>query len=180
MLAWDRCLLSCAQHLTLFISGLRGTYPLIGADGVYTANATRHSVALRFQVGLGGRYKPGKEAATEAARTFGWIGSDAEEELWKQKEKSEEEMYQETNTKKKEETEERENVGRFDRFSLSSSLESLMDQSLLRLIQIRRKFSLGWAGAEALLSEVEKSQKRPEDIFDEMNRVCGTFPLFGF
>ncbi|KAF8889407.1 hypothetical protein CPB84DRAFT_1826578 [Gymnopilus junonius] len=54
--------------------------------------------------------------------------------------------------------------GRFDRFSLSNSLESLMDQSFLKIVQLRRFFGLGWAGAELLNSEVEKSQQTPETV----------------
>src|ERR1700722_12157151 len=84
-MAWDRHLLSRTQHLTLFISGLRGTYPPIGADGTYTMDAVRHGAGPRFKVGLGGGYKPGKEEAVIAARTFGWIGHDAEDEVLKQK-----------------------------------------------------------------------------------------------
>ena len=61
--------------------------------------------------------------------------------------------------------------GRFDRFSLSSSLGSLMDQSFLKVVQLRRKFGLGWAGAELLHSEIEISQRLDEDVLKMKNDV---------
>ena len=52
----------------------------------------------------------------------------------------------------------------FQPFSLSSSLESLLDGHFLRVLQLRIRYDLGWAGAETLWWEVEKSQQPPADI----------------
>lgn len=58
-----------------------------------------------------------------------------------------------------------EDLGRFDRFSLSNALESLMDHSLLKVIQLRLEYGLGWAGAECMFSETERSQLSASDVY---------------
>ncbi|KAF9461901.1 hypothetical protein BDZ94DRAFT_1262434 [Collybia nuda] len=179
LMAWDRRLLSRSQHLTLLISNLRGVYPPLGADGTYTSVAHRLGTALTFQVGLTSRYKPGKDFAKDAARTFGLILQDAEDDLRIQAEKAAAlEIFEfDYNSDHFGEAappalalaeDEPEDEGRFDRFSLSSALESLMDQAFLKVVQLRRKFKLGWAGAELLLSDIERTQKKSEDIYQEM------------
>ena len=70
-----------------------------------------------------------------------------------------------------EEESEEEKKLRFDRFSLSSSLETLIDQAFLKVVQLRRKFGLGWAGAELLHSETEKAQSKSEDILRQKIEV---------
>jgi ubiquitin-conjugating enzyme E2 Q len=190
-MAWDRRLLSRSQHLCLLITGFRSNYPAIGPDGTLSTVAQQSGTALNFKVGLTLRYKPGKEFAKEAARTFGLIINDAEDELRIQAEKAavleplehdnEAEPFEEPallgRTVIAKEEEEEEDEGRFDRFSLSSSLESLLDQALLKVIQIRRQFGLGWAGAEVLFGEVERTQMKPEDIYKK-NRKVISFPTF--
>ena len=74
-----------------------------------------------------------------------------------------------------EEPEQQVDPDRFDKFSLSSSLDSLMDQSFLKLVQIRRKFGLGWAGAELLHSESEKSQMKEIDVLNSKIKASGSF-----
>jgi ubiquitin-conjugating enzyme E2 Q len=148
---------------------------------------------LNFKVGLTSRYKPGQEFAKEAARTFGLIVNDAEDDLRIQAEKAEkaaalESLEYDNEVEPYGESaplgqtvigeEEEEDEGRFDRFSLSSSLESLLDQALLKVIQIRRQFGLGWAGAEVLFSEVERTQMKPEDIHNRYRKVTPFLPPF--
>ncbi|KAF8151436.1 hypothetical protein B0H34DRAFT_727589 [Crassisporium funariophilum] len=177
LMAWDRRLLSYPQHLTLLITGFRGLYPVLEPDASYTSGAQRLGVGVTFKVGLSHKYKPGTEQAQEVVRKHGLILQDAEDELRIQAESAAqqqkmydwEEEYNEDepmgDAVQEEEVEEEVDEGRFDRFSLSSSLESLMDQSFLRIVQIRRKFNLGWAGAEFLHNEVEKSQLPDEQIY---------------
>ena len=55
--------------------------------------------------------------------------------------------------------------------SLSTSLESLLDQQLLRLLQLRRRFSLGWAGAEELLWQSETTQEDIATVFQQKRKV---------
>lgn len=55
--------------------------------------------------------------------------------------------------------------------SLSTSLESLLDQQLLRLLQLRRRFNLGWAGAEELLWQTETTQEDPVTLFQKKRKV---------
>jgi len=186
LMAWDRRLLACSQHLTLLISGFHGLYPVLENDGSYTSAAQRLGVSLSFKVGLSEKYKPGREQAQEVVRKHGLITSDAEDELQKQaelaaqqaklhvdweNELNEDEMMMDP----VEEEPEVVDPGRFDRFSLSSSLETLMDQSFLKLVQLRRKFGLGWAGAEYLHAEVEKSQMKEEDVLALKQAVCLSF-----
>lgn len=183
--AWDRRLLSRSQHLTLLISGFRGTYPTLDNDGTYGPIARQFNTSLSFKVGLTRGYKPGKEYAKDAARIFGLVTRDAEDELLLQAEKAALEQAEQDEwdmdppaeeAEQEEEEEEEEDDGRFDRFSLSSSLESLLDQAFLKLVQYRRRFSLGWAGAEVLFAEVEKTQRKAEDIFEEQIMV-GLFTI---
>jgi ubiquitin-conjugating enzyme E2 Q len=188
-MAWDRRLLSRSQYLCILISGFRGNYPAISPDGTLNPVAQQFGTALNFKVGLTPRYKPGKEFAKDAARTFGLIINDAEDDLRIQAEKAaafesldldvEADPYAESALMGQtviEEPEE-EDEGGFDRFSLSSSLESLLDQALLKVIQIRRQFGLGWAGAEVLFAEVERTQMKAEDIYNRHREVFSSFTL---
>ncbi|KAG6842220.1 hypothetical protein C0991_000190 [Blastosporella zonata] len=165
LMAWDRRLLSRSQHLTLLISGFRGMYPPLDHGGVYSAHAQRSGSFLTFKAGLTKNYKPGKEYAKDAGRTFGLIQTDAEDEVRIKSEKAAALEYfgydydgNYSTDQLPPPVEENDEEGNFDRFSLSSSLESLLDHSLLKLIQLRRKFALGWAGAELLFSIVERTQ----------------------
>lgn len=181
LMAWDRRLLSQSQYLTLLISGFHGHYPPINDDGTYIT--TQHSgVNLTFKVGLTKKYKPGKEQAREAGRAFGLITQDAEDAIRIQAEKAaaleamefdfDADGNMEPNLRPQifDEPDE-EDEGRFDRFSLSSSLESLLDHNLMKIIQLRMQFGLGWAGAEVLFAEMEKSQTRPEAACDAKRLV---------
>ncbi|KIK53259.1 hypothetical protein GYMLUDRAFT_49424 [Collybiopsis luxurians FD-317 M1] len=164
LMAWDRRLLSKTQHLVLLVSGFRTAYP-------------PDPSSLKFHVGLSGRYKPGKEHAKETRRNFALITHDAEDELRLAQEKAaaeaamldlemDEDDFENAAAHQaieiEEEEEEEDDPERFDKFSLSGSLDSLMHHRFAKLVQMRRKHKLGWAGAEYLFSEVEKSQ-RPED-----------------
>ncbi|TFK43105.1 hypothetical protein BDQ12DRAFT_165045 [Crucibulum laeve] len=178
LMAWDRRLLSRSEHLILLISGFRSVYPALESDGTYTLAASRLSSSLSFKVGLCRRYKPGKEYVEEVARKHGLIIQDAEDEARLAAEKAaaqaqlfvewpEDEEFDPAQMEVVPEGEEEEGEGeeRFERFSLSSSLEGLMDHSFLKVLQLRRKFDLGWAGAEVLHSEVEKCQMKDDDVF---------------
>ncbi len=191
-MAWDRRILASSQHLTLLISGLRGVYPVLQPDASYMAIAQRLGVNLNFQVGLSGRYKPGKEQVRELIRKHGLVTTDAEDEFQLQGElaaqkmkisqameadlEDEDETTADTSAiTADEEPEQQVDPDRFDKFSLSSSLDSLMDQSFLKLVQIRRKFGLGWAGAELLDSESEKSQMKEIDVLNSKIKASGSF-----
>ena len=176
-MAWDRRLLSCSQHLTLLISGFHGLYPVLENDVSYTSSAQRLAVSLGFKVGLSQRYKPGTEQALEIVRKHGLITHEAEDEVRMQANWAMQQRFERSDSDDLDEDEltpaeaapaEEEVVdvdeGRFDGFSLSSSLESLMDQSFLKIVQLRRRFGLGWAGAELLHSEIEISQRLDEDV----------------
>ena len=55
--------------------------------------------------------------------------------------------------------------------SLSTSLESLLNQQFLQLLRLRRKFNLGWAGAEELLWQVVTKQQDSNTVFQQNSRV---------
>ncbi|KAF9481500.1 hypothetical protein BDN70DRAFT_876298 [Pholiota conissans] len=177
LMAWDRRLLASSQHLTLLIGGFHGVYPVLEHDASYTSPAQRLGVSLSFKVGLSEKYKPGNENVKDIIRKHGLILQDAEDELRIQAELAaqrakmgdcdsdyDEDEQLQAETAVQAEEEEVPDPGRFDRFSLSNSLESLMDQSFLKIIYLRRKFGLGWAGAELLNSEIEKSQRKDDEI----------------
>ncbi|KAF8880314.1 hypothetical protein BD779DRAFT_1549574 [Infundibulicybe gibba] len=174
LMAWDRRLLSRSQHLTILISGFRGVYPPVGPDGNYSSSAKASGSRLDFKVGLTERYKPGNEHAQDVGRTFGLIINDAEDELRIREEAKAKAQFdwdvdpfaEAYPLDEAQEIETENDDGRFDKFSLSSSLESLLDQSFLKIIQLRREFGIGWAGGEVLLSESEKTQMRPQDIYN--------------
>ncbi|KAF9007058.1 hypothetical protein BDQ17DRAFT_1351337 [Cyathus striatus] len=181
LMAWDRRLLSRSQHLVLLISGFHSVYPPLESDGTYTSFSTRLGVNITFKVGLSGRYKPSKEHVQESARKHGLIIQDAEDELRIQAEKEADERAQQMFDMDDENEavpepevavadEEEEDAGRFETFSLSSSLESLLEQSFLKILQLRKKFGLGWAGAELLHSEIEKSQMMDETVYTKMKK----------
>ncbi|KII84929.1 hypothetical protein PLICRDRAFT_116954 [Plicaturopsis crispa FD-325 SS-3] len=181
LMAWDRRLLSRSQHLTLLITGFRGCYPPLASDGQYSTDAKRLGTSLKFAVGLTPRYKPGKHQAQEVGRNFGLIQQD--DEIRDAFKPAESDVQDAENGIPGEDPiegalpgdipveEEEEDPGRFDKFSLSSSLESLLEHSFVRVVQYRRAFGLGWAGAEKLVSEVERTQMKPEDILSTQRRV---------
>lgn len=179
-MAWDRRLLARTQHLTLVISGLRGTYPILKPDGSYEEDAMRHGASLSFKVGLTQRYKPSKEHATELVRNFGLVVTEEDASTKAAEELLEEQMliYDENgeplddfhSLPVQREPEEENDPGRFERFSLSASLESLLENRFMRVLQLRIKFKLGWAGAEMLLAQVETLQRVADELHPQLKK----------
>lgn len=171
LMAWDKQLLSRPQHLTLLISGLRGVYPVVQSDATYTNSAHVHGSVPRFRVGLTPKYKPTTDEAAETIRRYGLkeeydappadivtepLFEDSDDEMM---DLDEVDQAQETVEPQEEET-----LSGFQPFSLSPSLESLLNGHFLRILQLRIQYGLGWAAAEALWWEVETSQQPPGDI----------------
>lgn len=188
LMAWDRRLLESSQHLTLLIGGFRSLYPVLEHDATYTSSAQRLGTSLTFKVGLSKKYKPGSEQVQDIVRKHGLILQDAEDELRIQAEIAaqkakiydfdldEDDLMQDVAEEEPPEEEVIDPDG-FDRFSLSNALESLMDQSFLKLVQLRRKFSLGWAGAELLNGEIERTQMKDDAVVSLMDGASNI--LFG-
>ncbi|KAF9788386.1 hypothetical protein BJ322DRAFT_1002310 [Thelephora terrestris] len=164
--AWDKRLLARTQHLTLLISGLGREYPILDSDGEYRREAKNAGVDLSFNVGLCQRYKPSKDQALELVRKHGLknveehiqqppelLGTDDEDEDDAQQER--------VSTPEPEEMD----PGHLERFSLSTSLESVLQNLFLPVLRLRVKYNLGWAGAETLLADVETLQQSPEMLF---------------
>ncbi|KAJ7753671.1 hypothetical protein DFH07DRAFT_868677 [Mycena maculata] len=146
---------------------------------------------LKFRVGVCGRYKPARSAALEAGRLFGLLGKDAEDEVREAREREarereeraawgegvlEDEVLGELDAHPSAVSvsfgfgdEEGEGDGEgeegFERFSLSSALEALMDAQLVKLIWIRRTYGVGWAGAELMQAAVEREQRAYGEVW---------------
>lgn len=166
--AWDRRLLLPDQHLTLLISGFRGSYPPLTETGQVLSGFAK----IRFNVGLSDG-KPDKEVAGTVTRDFGLV---EEEKFVEPEPEPEIPEYDENDPDtwdlpEKEPTPEPEithDPGRFDKFSLSTSLNSLLNDSLITLIQLRLKFGIGWAGAEVLLAEQSAKQISAEEAYNNI------------
>lgn len=162
--AWDRRLLMPNQYLTLLIYGFRGSYPPLSETGQVVSGFAN----IRFQIGLSGG-KPERAVVEAVTRDFGL----KEEEKFVPEPEPEPVEYDEDDPDtwylpEKEPEPELEPTlepGRFDKFSLSTSLNSLLNDALLSLIQLRMKFGIGWAGAEILLDEQRARQLPVEDVY---------------
>ncbi|KAG2071233.1 hypothetical protein BDR04DRAFT_1075782 [Suillus decipiens] len=161
LMSWDNQFLLPRQHLVLVISGFWGVYPPVKSDGTLSSAAVHSSTSLKFYVGLSRQYKPSKEHVIASLRRYG-LQSDQQNGV-------EDCMVEEEEDADKEsETGLAEDDGTFDKFSLSSSLESLLDEHFLQLLQVRRQFKLGWAAAEELLWRSQELQRSPEILVKEM------------
>jgi len=172
--AWDKRLLACTQHLTLLISGLGREYPILESDGEYRREAKNAGVDLSFKVGLCQRYKPSKDQALELVRKHGLKASGEPiqtlpEVLNADDDDAEDDFLEErAPTPEFEETD----PGRLERFSLSTSLESVLQNLFLPVLRLRLKYQLGWAGAETLLADVETLQQSPDVLFAYREHEC--------
>ncbi|KAF9809445.1 hypothetical protein IEO21_07397 [Rhodonia placenta] len=157
LMAWDRRLLAPSQHLTLLVHGLNGVYPILEGDGALCPHAVERGRNPQFKVGLTSSYKPQREHVVETIRVSGrWDKGTPQENV-------NEEQAQETDNM----TERRERVG-FDHFNLSSPMETLLNLHFMRLLKLRLKYDLGWAGVEVLLWEADRTQQKAEDIMKSM------------
>ncbi|KZT66072.1 hypothetical protein DAEQUDRAFT_798566 [Daedalea quercina L-15889] len=178
LMAWDRRLLSRTQHLTLLLTGLRGTYPVLQADGSVRADAAVRGISPQFRIGLTPIYKPQKEHVAAVVRVFGLKApADAEADASPAKapvdlapsdedEDEDEDVVLEADDADEPQVEE----SSFQPFSLSASLETLLNQRFLRVVQLRLEHELGWAGAEVLAWEAEKLQMKPADVLKDMRK----------
>lgn len=158
LFAWDRHFLEPGQNLVLLISGFRRFYPILQEDGTLLPEASWAGAMLKFKLGLSLNYKPSSDEAKAAFRRFdaSYAAKDDESPDFDE---------QQSTLVDNEPQASAASSGVFRRTSLSSSLESLLDKYLVRLIQLRKKFNLGWASAEELLWKSETTQEDPADVF---------------
>jgi ubiquitin-conjugating enzyme E2 Q len=172
--AWDKRLLVRTQHLTLLVSGLGREYPILESDGDYRREAKNAGVDLSFNVGLCQRYKPSKDQASELVRKHGLRAP--EEPIQQPPElldAEDEDIYdvQQERIPTPEPPEEAD-LGRLERFGLSTSLESVLQNLFLPVLRLRLKYHLGWAGAETLHAAVETLQQDPDVLFAYLEEEC--------
>ncbi|KAG1769061.1 hypothetical protein EV702DRAFT_1181859 [Suillus placidus] len=161
LMSWDSQFLLPCQHLVLVISGFWGVYPPVQSDGTLSPAAIHSCTSLKFYVGLSRQYKPSKEHVIASLRRYG-LQSDQQNGV-------EDGMVEESiDVDKESEPGSAEDDGTFDKFSMSSSLESLLDEHFLQLLQVRRQFKLGWAAAEELHWRSQELQRSPTVIVEEM------------
>ncbi|KAG1824854.1 uncharacterized protein BJ212DRAFT_1322854 [Suillus subaureus] len=145
LMSWDSQFLLPRQHLVLVTSGFCGVYPPVQSDGTLSPaaihSAPQHVVASLRRYGLQSDQQNGIEDGVV------------------------EEYIDVDNAS---ETGSAEDDGTFDKFSLSSSLESLLDEHFLQLLRVRRQFKLGWAAAEELLWRSQELQRSPAILVKEM------------
>lgn len=172
-MAWDTRLLSRTQHLTLLVTGLRGTYPVLEADGTVRSDAAMRGISPQFKIGLTPIYKPQKEHVAAVVRVFGLREptdapeSAADEPIGLNLLDEDDADFASENVDEEPQVE----ASSFQPFSLSASLETLLNQRFLRVVQLRLEYELGWAGAEVLTWEAEKLQQKPADILKSMKKV---------
>ncbi|KAG2360227.1 hypothetical protein BDR07DRAFT_1413070 [Suillus spraguei] len=161
LMSWDSQFLLPRQHLVLVISGFWGVYPPVKSDGALSSAALHSCTSLKFYVGLSRQYKPSKEHVVASLHRYG-LQSDQQNGVEDGMVEEEEDVDKESETGLAEDD------STFDKFSLSSSLESLLDEHFLRLLQVRRQFKLGWAAAEELHWRSQELQRSPEILVNEM------------
>ena len=171
--AWDKRLLARTQHLTLLISGLGREYPILDQDGEYRREARNAGVDLSFKVGLCQRYKPSKDQALELVRKHGLQTFEEPvqplPEVFNPDDEDEDGILEERpSTPELEDTD----PGHLEKFSLSTSLESVLQNHFLPVLRLRLKYQLGWAGAETLLADVETLQQSPDVLFAYREEEC--------
>lgn len=175
-MAWG---LEETEHLVLLISGFGGTYPVLEVDGAYTSAARKATTKLSFKVGLSSRYKPSKTRACGAVREDGSIIDECHDQLEKITLGKKHLHHEDDKWGPKKPTIERQVADKeqpdrdhFDSFSLSNPLELLLNKAFVHVIQYRRRFGLGWAGADYLYQEIERSKQLPEEALSASFEVC--------
>ncbi|EKM50995.1 uncharacterized protein PHACADRAFT_151428 [Phanerochaete carnosa HHB-10118-sp] len=163
LMAWDPRLLSKSHHFTLVITGIHGKYPVLSPEGTLSSDAlARGTSKLVFRVGLTPNYKPDREQVLDLVRTFGMQESQPTEEITS-------EMYD-----GQEPTESPDLLGEpvpedddSFHFSLSTSLEALLNDRFMEVLALRAKYSIGWAAAETIVSRVHRLQRTVEKVLED-------------
>lgn len=192
-MAWDSRILDTTRHLTLIITGTRGVYPVLEANGRVKRQVLDRGSKLHFKIGLSERYKPAKEYLIGLARSASLMAPKRTiQEIVPERSPSlplfdsdDEEYdpmdfhapYRNVVKPPEEEEVETEADQDFIPLSLSTSLEPLLNDRFLDILRYRVKFNIGWAGAEIVDSEVHRLQKDADTVFRETAEVRGCFHL---
>ncbi|GJE90635.1 hypothetical protein PsYK624_067790 [Phanerochaete sordida] len=164
LMAWDSRLLSQSRNFTLIISGIHGKYPILSPEGTLSPDAlARGTSKLTFRVGLTPRYKPEKEQVLELVRMFGTqeaplIPEPVGEDPWAEPQSGETPGIRSEPTPTDQDP---------FHFSLSSSLEALMNDRFMEVLSLRLKYGIGWAAAEAIVGSVHRLQRSAERVMEE-------------
>lgn len=182
-MAWDSRLLTTSRQLTLLITGIHEVYPILLNTGKLSPELSSLGHRPQFKAGLCKRYKPSKSDVLDLARNFGLkekkpievprepaIPADfnVEDEEpddydsfdfhaeYRRAIELEEEKAANNATRKEDQG--------FIEFSLSSSLNDLLNDCFLDILQYRLQYGFGWAGAEMLVNMIQKRQQSAETI----------------
>lgn len=148
-------------------------YPALGDDGTLIDAVNK----LQFRIGLTPWCKPNKDYVSELIRTFRLKETYAvslpppsfdSPSYYPDDDDSD---FGTTSSDNEDEEADDEHPSRFH-FSLSTSLEPLVEDRLLAAVQLRLKYKIGWAGAELLLAESARQQMKPEDLYEVMHQVA--------
>ncbi|KAG1734953.1 uncharacterized protein EDB91DRAFT_1146148 [Suillus paluster] len=118
LMSWDSQFLLPRQNLVL-------GYLWILGDGTLTSAAVHSCTSLKFYVGLSRQYKPSREHVTTSLRQYG-LQLDQQDRYV-------------IDVDKEPETGSAQDDGTFDKLSLSSSLESLLDEHFLQVLRELRQ-----------------------------------------
>lgn len=177
-MAWDSRLLSSTHYFTLLITGIRGIYPVLQDDGRVVPGVAARGAKLQFRVGLSKQYKPNKEQVVELVRNFGLKEAqpvEAKPEPMLPIDIDDDTDYDSFDfhaayrsvAEPKDTDEVDEEDPSFMSLSLSSSLESLLNDRFLDILHYRLKYGLGWAGAETLVGEIHRTQRDADSILQD-------------
>lgn len=159
LVAWDRRLLSSSfKNLVVVISGLYKSYPVIDNNGRFIGGiGGGGGNKIKFCVGLCKAYKPSKEGVLHAIRNF--TGPSEKRQL---------DLNSTASSATVDEYDDPDRM-RFEKFSLSSSLENVLKEDLIPILQVRLKYGFGWAGAEVVWAKAKGMQI---GVDDELCKSC--------
>ena len=141
-----------------------------------------------FRVGLSKTYKPTREAARDLIRNFDlkektqqlptppeeeepppfeYIDDEEDDTNYEEIDFHAEYRKQEEEREKEETREPSEEEQSFIPFALSSSLESLLNDRFFDVLKYRIQYGIGWAGAEMLVSQIQRKQRNAGWVMQE-------------
>lgn len=159
--AWDPRLIFGPWYLTMAITGIRGTCPVLADPANLVPNASEDRPT--FRVGLTAAYKPSAEQCLEFARVHA-----VQRKRPAPKPRT---VYWTKDLDKGDGIRDDFENDKSFAFSLSSSLEALMNDCFLPVLALRIKHGIGWAAAEVLHSKLRRLRQGEASTFNRFSTV---------